>query len=71
MLIYAFLTEQFVVTLFIAGVIPVLLTILIYFMAIQIVVKPQPVPCTRRPQADMGADRQNRSKQLGYRLGSF
>ena len=42
MLIYAFLTEQFVVTLFIAGVIPGLLTIAIYFLAIQVVVRRNP-----------------------------
>ncbi|MYJ70667.1 MAG: TRAP transporter large permease subunit, partial [Rhodospirillaceae bacterium] len=42
MLIYAFLTEQFVVTLFIAGVVPGLLTIAIYFVAIQIVVRRNP-----------------------------
>ena len=42
MLIYAFLTEQFVVTLFIAGVMPGLLTIAIYFVAIQIVVRRNP-----------------------------
>lgn len=42
MLIYAFLTEQFVVDLFIAGIVPGLLTILIYFAAIQIVVRRRP-----------------------------
>ena len=42
MLIYAFLTEQFVVTLFIAGVVPGLLTILLYFPAIRIAVRRDP-----------------------------
>ena len=42
MLIYAFLTEQFVVTLFIAGVVPGLLTILLYFLAIRIAVRRNP-----------------------------
>ncbi|WP_340151284.1 TRAP transporter large permease [uncultured Sneathiella sp.] len=42
MLIYAFLTEQFVVKLFIAGVIPGLLTIFVYYLAIQITVRRNP-----------------------------
>ncbi|WP_121066241.1 TRAP transporter large permease [Chachezhania antarctica] len=42
MLIYAFLTEQFVVELFIAGILPGLLTILIYALAIYLVVKRNP-----------------------------
>jgi tripartite ATP-independent transporter DctM subunit len=36
MLIYAFLTEQFVVDLFIAGIVPGLLTIFVYFCAIRL-----------------------------------
>lgn len=50
MLIYAFLTEQFVVDLFIAGIVPGLLTILVYFAAIQIVVR-------RRPQIAPAGER--------------
>jgi len=42
MLIYAFLTEQFVVDLFIAGIVPGLLTIGIYFMAIWMLVRIRP-----------------------------
>ena len=42
MLIYAFLTEQFVVDLFIAGIVPGLLTIAIYFAAIAFVVRRKP-----------------------------
>lgn len=42
MLIYAFLTEQFVVDLFIAGILPGLLTIAIYFAAIAITVRRRP-----------------------------
>lgn len=42
MLIYAFLTEQFVVDLFVAGVLPGLLTIAVYFAAIQLVVLRKP-----------------------------
>ena len=51
MLIYAFLTEQFVVDLFVAGIIPGLLTILVYFGAIQI-------QCWRRPELAPPGDRQ-------------
>lgn len=43
MLIYAFLTEQFVVDLFLAGIMPGLLTIAIYFMAIYVIVKRNPL----------------------------
>ncbi|QIE57527.1 TRAP transporter large permease [Pikeienuella piscinae] len=39
MLIYAFLTEQFVVDLFIAGILPGLLTIAVYFVAIALTVR--------------------------------
>ena len=42
MLIYAFLTQQFVVSLFIAGILPGLLTIAIYFLAIYLVVRRNP-----------------------------
>lgn len=42
MLIYAFLTEQFVVDLFMAGILPGLLTILIYFLAIRLVTSRRP-----------------------------
>jgi tripartite ATP-independent transporter DctM subunit len=42
MLIYAFLTEQFVVDLFLAGILPGVLTIVIYFLAIYVVVKRNP-----------------------------
>lgn len=42
MLIYAFLTEQFVVDLFIAGIVPGIITILIYFAAIRLLVTRNP-----------------------------
>lgn len=42
MLIYAFLTEQFVVDLFIAGIVPGLLTIAVYFGAIYLLVWRRP-----------------------------
>jgi len=57
MLIYAFLTEQFVIDLFIAGVVPGILTILVYFIAIQIVVKRDPSlapPGPRQTWSDTG-----------------
>ena len=50
MLIYAFLTEQFVVDLFIAGIIPGILTILVYFGAIQIVVARRPALAPSGPR---------------------
>ncbi len=52
MLIYAFLTEQFVVDLFVAGIIPGILTILVYFGAIQIQV-------LRRPSLAPSGDRRS------------
>lgn len=51
MLIYAFLTEQFVVDLFIAGIIPGLLTIAIYFLAIALVVRRRPARGPAGPRA--------------------
>ena len=42
MLIYAFLTEQFVVDLFLAGILPGILTIAIYFLAIRVVTARKP-----------------------------
>lgn len=57
MLIYAFLTEQFVVDLFVAGILPGLLTIAVYFAAIQIQVmrKPSLAPAgERRSWAEAG-----------------
>lgn len=57
MLIYAFLTEQFVVDLFVAGVLPGLLTIAVYFAAIQTVVMRNPAlapPGARRSWGEAG-----------------
>ena len=51
MLIYAFLTEQFVVDLFIAGILPGLLTIAIYILAIQIVVRRKPALAPAGPRS--------------------
>lgn len=57
MLIYAFLTEQFVIDLFIAGILPGILTIVVYFAAIQIVVRRRPAlapPGERRSWGEAG-----------------
>lgn len=54
MLIYAFLTEQFVVDLFIAGILPGLLTIAIYAMAIYVVVRRDPLLAPAGPRVSWG-----------------
>lgn len=50
MVIYAFLTEQFVITMFIAAIIPGILAVLFHFIAIAIVVR-------RNPEAGPAGDR--------------
>ena len=71
MLIYAFLTEQFVITLFIAGVVPGLLTIAIYFGAIQIVVRRNPSLAPAGPRQSWKPRSQGPRRTAGASLRSF
>jgi tripartite ATP-independent transporter DctM subunit len=54
MLIYAFLTEQFVVDMFIAGILPGILTIAIYVLAIYVIVRRDPSLGPAGPRVSWG-----------------
>lgn len=52
MVIYAYLTEQFVITLFVAAVVPAIIAVILYIIAIQISVRLNPEIAPSGPRAD-------------------